>query len=83
MKTIKLPKPECKSGYPKKQLEEILGTRYDDFCHYMTGQTCMLCENKIWNPDKKIYEADNCGPHGIVTYKCDVMTFLEGRPTLD
>lgn len=83
MAHLELPKPECKYGYPQKQLKEILGDRVNEFNKYVVGQTGTICNGKIYNYDKDKYEPSGCGPHGIVTYMCDVRTFLENRPTLD
>lgn len=80
---INLPPPECKEGYPINQLEKILGSRINKFYEYMVGQTMSICNGKLYNHNKKEYESTNCGPHGIVVYKSDLLTFLEGRPTLD
>lgn len=80
---IDLPKSECELGYPKKQLEEILGPRLDEFNNYMVGQTGAICQGKRYNFNTHKHEPTGCGPHGIVLYKCDLLTFLEGRPTLD
>lgn len=83
MAHINLPKPECKLGYPIKQLEEILGSRLDEFNKYMVGQTGAICTGKNYNYGTKEDEPSKCGPHGMVLYKCDLLTFLEGRPTTD
>jgi hypothetical protein len=44
-----LPEPECPSGYPAGQLEEIFGKDIKKFRHYMTGQTVMFCTGKRWH----------------------------------
>lgn len=80
---INLPKSECKLGYPINQIEKILGSRLDEFNKYMVGQTGAICEGREYDYNKKKYKPSGCGPHGIVVYKCDLLTFLEGRPTLD
>ncbi len=45
---MRIPEPECPSGYPVSQLKEILGDRYPDFGQYMIGQTMMLCEGTYY-----------------------------------
>lgn len=78
-----LPKSICKFGYPKSQLEEILGDKLEEFNKYMIGQTGAICNGHIYNHNDDKHELSGCGPHGLVLYKCDLKTFLEGRPTLD
>jgi hypothetical protein len=83
MKVKDLPKPKCEFGYPTDQLEEILGDRLKEFNKYMVGQTGSICVGQKYNRDTDKHDLTGCGPHGIVVYKCDLITFLEGRATLD
>lgn len=78
-----LPAPECKYGYTQDQLKSILKDRFNDFCDYSIGSTGTICNGQEYNRDTDKHDLTNCGPHGLVTYKCDVETFLEGRPTFD
>lgn len=73
-----LPKPECKGGYTKSQLEDILGSNLETFNKYMIGKQWMLCNGKEYD---KV--PNGCGPHGVVAYKLDLMRFLEGLPPFD
>jgi len=78
MKTnIVLPKPDCKLGYTQSQIEQIVGTALmPKFNEFMRGQTLGICEGKQYDPEINGYRLSNCGPHGIVTYPCDVQNFF-------
>lgn len=71
-------KPACKYGYTNKQVTKIIGTKnLGVFNRYMTGKTMAVCDGKVYNPETNQYEASNCGPHGLITYSCDVESFLD------
>ena len=72
-----LPAPECTSGYTARQVEEIMGDRYEEFLQWMSGQTRSLCEGRRFNHETREYEED-CGgvKHGGITYAYDVQRFL-------
>lgn len=79
-----LPEPECRGGYTQRQIEEITGGRFDEFTHWMRGQTMMLCEGYRYNHDTQEYETA-CGgiSHGGIVYPWDLERFLSGRPIID
>lgn len=76
-------KPNCHLGYTYEQLQDILGSRLDEFSHWMVGQTMSICEGQQYNYEKKDYEPTNCGPHGMVVYPWDLQRFLHGKPVID
>lgn len=80
---MKLVAPECKLGYPSRQVEEIMGDRLSTFNRWMSGQTRAICDGRNYNHDIKAYEPSGCGPHGPVTYSWDVQRFLAGLPIID
>lgn len=80
---MNLPDPECRYGYPKDQLDALLGARVGEFNEYMAGQTVAMCEGREYDHEAKEWKPNGCGPHGVVCYRVDVGTFLAGRPTLD
>ena len=67
-----LPEPECRHGYTRAQVEQIMGDRINDFYRWMYGQTVARCEGRSCQ-----------GVHGIVTYRSDVMQYLDGGAPLD
>lgn len=75
-KSVVLPEPRCRLGYPQDQVKEITGSRYDEFGRWMRGQTIALCEGT-----KNPYGCSD--PHGIVIYGSDIAQFLRGGPVLD
>lgn len=78
-----MPEPICKLGYPEEQLREILGDQYDDFQKWMIGQTMAICEGRSFHHDTRKYEANGCGPHGLVVYRWDLERFMKGLPVID
>jgi hypothetical protein len=79
-----LPAPDCRLGYTRDQLHQILGARYDEFTQWMQGQTIAICEGREYNPQTKSHTiACNGARHGVVTYRADVLRFLEGGAPLD
>lgn len=83
MKSKTLPKPQCKYGYPDKQLEEILKDEYRTFLNWMNGQTMTLCDGREYDHKLEEYRSTGCGPHGAVVYKHDLEGFLNGRQVWD
>lgn len=80
----KLPEPRCRFGYTVEQVEEIMGGRFDEFTHWMRGQTMSICDGTTWDYYLKKAVPSGCeGPHGTVVYVWDVNRFLEGRPIID
>ncbi len=76
---VKIPKPDCESGYSWAYLEEILDpSTFQEFSTYMYGQTCTLCDGRRYNHDKKQYEPSPCvdNPHGGVAYSWDFERFM-------
>lgn len=71
-----LPIPECKYGYTEVQITSILGVKLEQFNCWMRGKTGAICDGREYNYDKKIYESTNCGPHGFIIYKTDLLRFL-------
>lgn len=79
-----LPKPECVSGYPIRQLEDILGDKFEEFMSWMRGQTMSLCKGKIYNHEIEEYEVTCNGvSHGPVVYRADLKRFLNKEPIID
>lgn len=78
-----LPKPTCPHGYTEEDILDILGPRYIEFSHWMSGQTMMLCDGRTWNGTE--YEDNECtsDPHGGVVYPWDLERFIDGRPIID
>ena len=83
MKSKTLPKPECESGYPDKQLKEILKDEYRTFLNFMTGQTMCLCDGREYDYELEEYRYSGCGPHGAVAYPWNLKGFLDGRKVWD
>lgn len=80
-----LPTPECESGYPWCQIQEILGVeRTKELSGWMYGQTMTMCDGRQYNHDTREYE-ESCGGvgHGGVVYTWDLQRFLDGRPVID
>jgi len=81
---MKMPGPECRYGFPRDQLEWLIGPRrMQEFDLFMTHQTAAYCDGKEWNYRESQYEATGCGPHGAVYYPQDVERFLELRGDFD
>ena len=80
---MKLEKPECKYEYTEEQVNRILGPRADDFHKWARGQTRAICDGREYDYLLKIYKLSCCGPHGLITYKCDLEQFLGGGRPLD
>lgn len=87
--------PECRGGYTREQIMEIVGDRVDDFWHWMRGQTMMICNQ---DPQRKwVDDSEAPGgmrivdigpslcdqPHGVVVYPWDLQRYLDGRPIID
>jgi hypothetical protein len=83
--TTTLPRPACPLGYPRDQLERILGDRLAAFHKWHVGQTGAICDGRDWNWTAKEYEPNECAdnPHGMVVYASDVREFLAGRRPSD
>lgn len=80
----KVEDPECTHGYPELQLQRILGDRYAEFCHWIAGQTMLLCDGTRYDFDTHTRVSSGCGRgHGIVAYSWDVQRFLDNRPVID
>lgn len=75
--------PNCRYGYTEDQLKSILGERFDDFKRWMVGQTMAICDGREWDEGTKSHKPSGCGPHGEVTYICDLEQFLAGLKPLD
>lgn len=73
------PLPDCPSGYPWFQIEQILDEdTFLEFKFWMRGQTMTLCEGRKYNHELRQYEPDECEktPHGGVVYLYDLHRFL-------
>lgn len=70
--------PVCHLGYPREQLSEILGDRLEHFEQWMFGQTQAICEGRQYDHSRREYLPTNCGPHGVVTYRWDLVNYLSG-----
>lgn len=82
---MNIPAPECKYGFTRDQVEDILqGARLKDFDNWCYGQTMMLCTGVRYNHDEKKYEASGCDEaHGPVVYPWDFERFLAGGEVVD
>ncbi len=74
----------CKYGMTIDDLADVfnegeLAELYD----WMRGQTGAICEGREWDYDLGDYIEVDCGPHGMVVYRNDVMRFIEGLPVVD
>lgn len=79
MDKVKFPAPNCTMGYSWDYLEEIMPIHvFEDFRHWMRGQTCCICEGRSYSHEDKQYYPDECAatPHGGVAYTWDVQRFL-------
>ena len=76
--------PECEDGFTDRQVRDITGDRYDEFCRWMYGQTMSLCEGRKYDHARRTYY-ESCGgvAHGGIVYKWDLQRFLDGRPIID
>lgn len=78
------PQPECELGFTDAQVRVILGNQYDEFLHWMRGQTVGYCSGKKWNPETEEYDPACAGVvHWTVFYPHDVARFLDGLPVVD
>lgn len=76
---IKFPDPNCPSGYSWDYLEEIMTEEtFKSFGRWMNGQTCTICDGRVYNHSTKEYQPSECAsdPHGGVAYRWDVERFL-------
>ena len=83
---MNFPAPNCTMGYSWEYLEEIMPIHvFEDFRHWMAGQTCYLCEGHKYNHELKQYEEDECfkNPHGACAYSWDVRRYLGIIPGKD
>jgi hypothetical protein len=78
-------KQSCPQGLTGHDLKEQLGCRYQDFMHWMRGQTMSICDGMTYNHEEKRHEPTGCvrQPHGVVVYPWDVERFLSGLPVID
>lgn len=78
-----LPVPQCRHGYTRAQVREIMGSRVDEFDRWMYGSTQVLCTGRAYVHETRQYVTD-CGvKHGTVTFSSDVARFLAGLPQDD
>lgn len=78
-KSIKFPEKDCEYGYSWSFLEETMDPdTFKKFSHWMRGQTCTICDGRLYNHEKKQYEPSACAnnPHEGVAYSWDVHRFL-------
>ena len=83
MTAVRLPVPECQSGYTRGQLETLFGDRLDEFWHWFRGQTGSICDGRRYDHEKRQYFPTGCGPHGPVVYQSDVVRFVRGMGPFD
>lgn len=75
--------PDCELGYTEPQVDRILGPLKPAFNVWALGNTMAICNGTEYNHQLGLYEATTCGPHGLITYACDLEDFLAGRPNTD
>ncbi len=81
--TIELP-ATCKYGMTSADLKDVFATdELAELYYWMRGQTGTLCEGIEWDYALGDYVASDCGPHGMVIYRHDVLRFIEGLPVVD
>lgn len=80
---LSLPEPECRHGYTIGQVRDMLGSRFEAFCHWMRGRTMSMCDDIRYNYETGKSEPSGCGPHGTIIYRTDVEQFLAGGEPLD
>lgn len=76
---IDFPPPNCPAGYSWDYLEEVMTpTVFQEFRYWMRGQTCTICDGRVYNYATKLYQPSECAanPHGGVAYRWDVHRFL-------
>jgi hypothetical protein len=66
-------------GYPRQQIDEILGSDAPDLWAWMSGQTATICNGRIYNRSQGRDEPTGCGPHGLVVYGSDLRRYLSFR----
>lgn len=77
--------PACPLGYTREQVEQITAEHFDEFGHWMRGQTAAFCDGRLYNHDLREFEPTECAaaPHGMVVYPWDVAQFMRGGEPLD
>lgn len=82
-----LPPPICPLGYPRYQIEEILGHKASKFWAWFAGQTGVMCDGQKYDYELRIYKPTECAgnAHGPVVYATDLREFVmfDGRVTTD
>ncbi len=81
--TSELP-ASCKYGMTSSDLADVFGEdELAELYDWMRGQTGAICEGVEWDYDLGDYIETDCGPHGMIVYRNDVMRFIEGLPVVD
>ena len=80
---MKLERPDCGLGYTLEQVARIMGDRLPEFRSWGAGSTMVYCDGLRYDHRTKAYEPTGCGPHGSITYLCDVHDFIKGLPVTD
>jgi hypothetical protein len=82
-----LPPPECPLGYPRYQIDLILGHKAPRFWAWFAGQTGSICDGQFYNHELRVYVPNECAghSHGPVVYASDLYKFVcfDGRITTD
>jgi hypothetical protein len=76
---VDFPAPDCEMGYSWDMLEKVMDAdTFAAFSRWMNGQTCSLCDGRVYNYATKEYQPSECfeNPHGGVAYRWDVHRFL-------
>jgi hypothetical protein len=87
MTADQLPPPICPLGYPRHQIEEILGDDTPKFWAWFAGQTGAICDGQQYDHELLIYKPTECAghAHGPVVYAHDLHEFVRygGKVTTD
>lgn len=72
--------PACPLGYTREQVEQITAEKFDEFAHWMRGQTAAICDGRHYDYGKGEYEPTTCAdaPHGMVIYAWDLARWIRG-----
>ena len=74
----------CKYGMTSSDLHDVFSPEeVAEFYDWMRGQTGAICDGTEWDYAIEDYIETDCGPHGMVVYRNDVMRFIEGLPVVD
>ena len=81
--TTELP-ASCKYGMTSDDLGNVFDhDERAEFDDWYRGQTGAICDAREWDYDLNFYIDSDCGPHGMVVYRNDVMRYVLNLPVVD